>query len=412
MRIALVSEHANPLAALGGDDAGGQNVHVAALAGGLAQRGHEVTVYTRRDDHGVPPPRVTAPDGYVVEHVAGRAARADVPKDELLPYMPAFGDRPRRAGGQPTARRRARPLLDERAGRRARRPQHAASRSCRPSTPSARSSGGTRARPTPARRSGSTLERRLCRSVDHVVATCTRRGRRAAGAGPAGAAAPASSPAAWTPTHFRPRARGAPRSAGRGSWSSAGSSPRKGVGNVIEALRDLPGVELVVAGGPAPTRWTPTPRSRGCGTLAAHLGVADRVRFLGAVDRARRAGPDALGRRRRLRARGTSRSASCRSRRWPAAARWSGRPSAGCWTPSCRASPASWCRRGPGRAGPGAASAAGRPASGARTYGAAGRRSGPSRRTAGDRVVPRPRTSTGPSPDSARRRAWTSGVAR
>ena len=46
MRIELVSEHANPLAALGGVDAGGQNVHVAALAAGLAQLGHEVTVCT------------------------------------------------------------------------------------------------------------------------------------------------------------------------------------------------------------------------------------------------------------------------------------------------------------------------------------------------------------------------------
>ena len=32
MRIAMVSEHASPLAALGEADAGGQNVHVAALA--------------------------------------------------------------------------------------------------------------------------------------------------------------------------------------------------------------------------------------------------------------------------------------------------------------------------------------------------------------------------------------------
>ena len=32
MRIAMVSEHASPLATLGGVDAGGQNVHVAALA--------------------------------------------------------------------------------------------------------------------------------------------------------------------------------------------------------------------------------------------------------------------------------------------------------------------------------------------------------------------------------------------
>ena len=32
LHVALVSEHASPLAAVGGTDAGGQNVHVAALA--------------------------------------------------------------------------------------------------------------------------------------------------------------------------------------------------------------------------------------------------------------------------------------------------------------------------------------------------------------------------------------------
>ena len=53
MKIALVSEHASPLAVLdgrlGGSEAGGQNVHVAALAGALADRGHQVVVYTRRE---------------------------------------------------------------------------------------------------------------------------------------------------------------------------------------------------------------------------------------------------------------------------------------------------------------------------------------------------------------------------
>ncbi|MER7082123.1 glycosyltransferase family 1 protein, partial [Saccharopolyspora kobensis] len=44
MKIDLVSEHASPLAALGGVDAGGQNAHVAELATGLARRGHDVVV--------------------------------------------------------------------------------------------------------------------------------------------------------------------------------------------------------------------------------------------------------------------------------------------------------------------------------------------------------------------------------
>ena len=49
----MVSEHASPLATLGGVDAGGQNVHVAALAAALAGRGHRGRAST---------PAATTPD--------------------------------------------------------------------------------------------------------------------------------------------------------------------------------------------------------------------------------------------------------------------------------------------------------------------------------------------------------------
>src|SRR5215207_5361570 len=89
MRIAMVSEHASPLAVLGGADAGGQNVHVAALALALAERGHEVEVYTRRDGAALPE-RVRFGPGVEVRHVR---AGPPVPlaKDDLLPYMAEFG---------------------------------------------------------------------------------------------------------------------------------------------------------------------------------------------------------------------------------------------------------------------------------------------------------------------------------
>jgi D-inositol-3-phosphate glycosyltransferase len=90
MRIALVSEHASPLATLGGVDAGGQNVHVAALATALGARGHVVDVYTRRDDPDLPERVPFAPNVTVVPVPAGPAA--PVPKDELLPLMGEFAD--------------------------------------------------------------------------------------------------------------------------------------------------------------------------------------------------------------------------------------------------------------------------------------------------------------------------------
>jgi len=86
----MVSEHASPLATLGEVDAGGQNVHVAALAAALVERGHEVVVYTRRDSPALPR-RVAMRPGLLVEHVpAGPAVR--IAKDQLLPYMPAFAE--------------------------------------------------------------------------------------------------------------------------------------------------------------------------------------------------------------------------------------------------------------------------------------------------------------------------------
>ena len=90
MKIAMISEHASPLAALGGVDAGGQNVHVAALSEALAKRGHHVTVYTRRDATELPA-RVRVGRRFEVVHVDAGPAR-HVPKDQLLPYMGDLAD--------------------------------------------------------------------------------------------------------------------------------------------------------------------------------------------------------------------------------------------------------------------------------------------------------------------------------
>jgi len=84
----MVSEHASPLATLGGEDAGGQNVHVAALAERLGARGVPVVVHTRRDDARAPR-RVPFARGAEVDHVDAGPPNP-IPKDELLPHMDAF----------------------------------------------------------------------------------------------------------------------------------------------------------------------------------------------------------------------------------------------------------------------------------------------------------------------------------
>lgn len=89
MKIGLVSEHASPLAVPRGEDIGGQNVHVAGLAAALARVGHEVTVYTRRDDPALP---AAAPltAGAMVEHVPA-GPPTPTGGDRLLEHVPAFG---------------------------------------------------------------------------------------------------------------------------------------------------------------------------------------------------------------------------------------------------------------------------------------------------------------------------------
>ena len=89
MRIAMISEHASPLACLGSVDAGGQNVYVDKVARELVERGHQVDVFTRRDDPALAP-IVSLLPGLRVVHVAAGPPRF-VAKEAMLSLMPAFG---------------------------------------------------------------------------------------------------------------------------------------------------------------------------------------------------------------------------------------------------------------------------------------------------------------------------------
>ena len=88
LKIALISEHASPLATLGGVDAGGQNIYVAHMARCLAEAGHQVDVFTRRDDAMLPTVVHLRPGLRVVHIDAGPPSF--VPKEHLLPHMARF----------------------------------------------------------------------------------------------------------------------------------------------------------------------------------------------------------------------------------------------------------------------------------------------------------------------------------
>jgi len=279
MRIAMVSEHANPLATVGGVDAGGQNVHVAALARGLVRQGHEVTVFSRRDCASAPA-RVRAPGGYLVEHVRA-GPPTDVPKDDMWQYMPEFADHLRwRFAHDPVDVVHAHFWMSGAAALDAGRDAGV------PVVQTFHALGVVKQRNQGSRDTSPPdrieVDARLCREVDRVVATCRDEVEEltALGMDPDRATI---IPCGVDTDVFRPLR--APRADRKRLLVIGRIVERKGVGNVIEALAELPGTELVVAGGPPAERLGADPEVSRLRLLAASLGVSDRVRFVGAVRR-------------------------------------------------------------------------------------------------------------------------------
>jgi len=97
-RVAMISEHASPLAVLGSTDAGGQNVYVDQVGRNLARLGCRVDVFSRLDDHVQEPVVQMEPGVRAVGIEAGPPSF--LPKDDLWPLMPAFLDGIRRFAAQ------------------------------------------------------------------------------------------------------------------------------------------------------------------------------------------------------------------------------------------------------------------------------------------------------------------------
>jgi D-inositol-3-phosphate glycosyltransferase len=281
VRIAMVSEHASPLAVLGGVDAGGQNVHVAALATALARRGAEVVVHTRRDDPHLPD-RVRFAPGVTVEHVtAGPQER--LPKDELLPYMDEFAARLRRSWltGPPDVVH-AHFWMSGRAALAAGHPLGL------PVVQTFHALGVVKRRhqgvkdTSPPERVA--VEQAIIRQADAIVATCSDEVFELVRLG-ADLHRITVVPCGVDLDRFTPNGPAAPRRCDRHRVLVVSRLvERKGIGNAISAVASVPGAELVVAGGPEASRLADDPQACRLVALAEKLGVADRVHLLGRVD--------------------------------------------------------------------------------------------------------------------------------
>jgi glycosyltransferase involved in cell wall biosynthesis len=287
VKIGLVSEHASPLAALGGDDAGGQNVHVASLAAALAGRGHDVTVFTRRDDPDLAEVLLLA-DGVTVEHVPAGPA-ASLPKDHLVKYMPVFADwLALRWQQDPPDVVHAHFWMSGFAAVRAAQVTdipvvqtfHALGSIKRRYQASADTSPPQRIR----------TETAIGRQVSAIIATCTDEVRELAGYGvsptriyvvPCGVDVDLFRPDPAASLGRAPRWPGLP--VGPRVVTLGRLVPRKGVDTVIAAMAQVPGAHLLVAGGPDASQLAADPEVRRLRAAAATAGVADRVVFTGRV---------------------------------------------------------------------------------------------------------------------------------
>lgn len=87
LRVALVSVHGDPLATIGSEEAGGQNVYVRELARALTRRGHRVDVFTRHRQ-GRLPELLAMGDARVIRLPAGPVGFVE--RRRLFPYLGEF----------------------------------------------------------------------------------------------------------------------------------------------------------------------------------------------------------------------------------------------------------------------------------------------------------------------------------
>jgi D-inositol-3-phosphate glycosyltransferase len=288
VRIALVSEHASPLAAIGGVESGGQNVHVAELAAGLVRLGHSVSVYTRLDDADLAE-RMTTAAGYEVVHVPAGPA-APVPRDDLWPHMAAFCDHLIQMLKFPQP-----DVVHAHFWMSAWAAARAVRRLDLPLVVTFHVLGSVKRRyQGPADTSPLNRIRvkvAVAGAADHIVATATEEVRELALLG-----VPSSKVSVvpcgvdlehFTPSPTRSVSPSVPKRSCRYRLLSVGRLvPRKGYEIIIEALTWLPETELLIAGGAGGGDATPEPEHDRLAAVAERLGVADRVRLVGQVARA------------------------------------------------------------------------------------------------------------------------------
>lgn len=322
MRIALVAPHAT----MPGSDPASRGHRVTSLAEALARLGHGVTVYARKDSAALPATVEVAP-GVTIEHVpVGPPGRLTA--EEAASLVPAFSEHlarrwrqdppdiahahfwtsglaalagargldvpivqtfhslgsPQAPGSSPGP---GRPAARGSRTSRSRRPAGAARPQGAPrpagTTPPAGAGARRQNRPETARQLARIrLEVCLARNVSAVLATSSQEMSKLAGLG-----VPRTSmrlvPWGVDTGRFAPEGPVASRNGKPRLLAVRQSAGPDGLDVVIRALAEVPGAELLIAGGASGRDRGGDQVRAGLLALAAGLGVAPRVAFTGEV---------------------------------------------------------------------------------------------------------------------------------
>jgi len=278
MRIALVTGHVSPDVSSARSvpaDPRGQALRVAALAGTLADLGHQVTVYARKDSPARP--KAEQAGGVRFEYLSAGPA-APLTQDQLLPQLGAFSDKlAQRWLSSPPDVVHAHFWTSGLAAL-------AATRGTR--TPVVQTFH-TLGRPAAARPADDSavrgrLERLVGRTVRSVLAGNSVELTQLASLGVPRAAITVV-PFGVDTERFEPDGPAARRGKRPRLLAAAPASQEHGLDTVIQALAGLPGAELLIAGGPPRAEISADPILHGLARLAERAGVSDRVLFTGKV---------------------------------------------------------------------------------------------------------------------------------
>ncbi len=281
MKIAMVSMNAGPLACLGGDESGGQSVVVDCLSRALSIAGHDVQIFSQSDNPLLPGCLVTK-SGVHIDHLAAEPACASLPPPANEPFAVRLAEE--WAADRPDVVH-AHSWISGKAAVAAARPFgipvvqtfHGLARAKR-----GRADAGDPA----VQRSDE--EAALVRSAARLIATSSAEVFALLGMG-ASPGAVKLIPCGVDLEAFVPAARPARRAAGAFRIATLSRLvPDAGVGDVIEALQYVEGVELAVGGGRCGTDDVfSDPDAHALRALAAARGVAGRVHFHGQIRRER-----------------------------------------------------------------------------------------------------------------------------